>query len=114
MALYFLTDDPAALLEAFKAKINQRDKQGRIETWEEFGDNFGHTSTQWKDAAQAVPSVITLDKNPALKFHFEAVEGGKEFTAVAYAEYHGTLLQTFITHLSDEFKSARFIDRRNK
>ncbi len=114
MALYFFTDDPAALLKAFKAKINQKDKQGRIETWEEIGQKFGHTSTQWKDVAHAIPSAVKLGNQPALKFVFERVEGGKQYTAAAYAQFHGTMLQTFITHLSNEFASAKFIDRRPK
>ena len=114
MAVYFMTNDVPGLLKAFKDKISQGEKKGRIETWEEVKGGFAHTSDQWKDLAIAVPSNVKLGGAPALKFHITSNPDGKPFTDVGFAVYQGTLLQTFITHFSGQFDSARYIDRRKK
>lgn len=107
MTLKFRTDTPADLLAAFKKLINQRERKGKIDTWEEYDGGFRHTAPDWK-ARGLFRSSISGD-GKYLLFSMKKVED-----PFAYAYYHGHLLQTFIEHLNARFQWATYVDGRKR
>ncbi|MDB5940837.1 MAG: hypothetical protein JWQ13_403, partial [Ramlibacter sp.] len=52
MAIHFVTSDPAGLLKAFDARINQKEAAGKITTWEKAADgHYTHKATEWAKKA---------------------------------------------------------------
>lgn len=107
MALKFKTDNPQALLNKFKELINQTEAKGKIDTWEEHGKGFRHTSKNWTEGNLFVPDIP--ESNDVLRFTMAEVKD-----SYGYAYYHGHLLQVFVQHLNTLFVSALFTDTRNK
>lgn len=95
MALYLVTEQPAALLTAFKRAI----AAGSVETWEcDNSGRFTHTPAQWHLRAWMKPSVdkgrLAFYIAPGVNYHLNEM---------TYAVYHGRLLEAFIEHMGNEF-----------
>lgn len=101
------TDDPVGLLNRFRQLIRQKNRRGRIDTWEETACGFGHTAANWQGLAWFKAEVSGDGRELLFMLH-------KPRSEYAFAYYHGHLLQVFIEHLNDGFKSARYVDGRKK
>lgn len=113
--LKFYTKDPAGLLQKFKAQLKAKQGQDSIQTWEQVGENFGHTSERWKGKMQFKASVNADATEPNLTFTMASMaKGTQEEEQIFYAYYHGHLLQTFVDHLGRHFTAAQYVDRRGK
>lgn len=113
--LKFYTKDPAGLLQKFKAKLKARQGQDSIQTWEQAGENFGHTSERWKNKLEFKATINAEASEPNLAFGMVAMtKGTQEERQIIYAYYHGHLLQTFVDHLGEHFTAARYADTREK
>ncbi|WP_369975450.1 hypothetical protein [Xanthomonas bundabergensis] len=113
--LKFYTKDPAELLQKFKAKLKAKQGQDSIKTWEQVGENFGHTSERWKNKLEFKANVNAGAEKPNLAFTMTSIEKGtQEEQQIVYAYYHGHLLQTFVDHLGEHFTAAYYADTRKK
>lgn len=104
MSVKFFTSNPAGLLADFKKRINQKEAEGSITTWEIIASGaFTHKGKQYsRDAffrAEAKPD------QGLLLFKMIRPEG-KNITSRAYAYYHGHLIETFLNHFDSQFSSA--------
>jgi hypothetical protein len=105
--LQFATDKPNELLQKFKRLINQKEKKGKIETWEEFEGGFRHTSEDWRKKGKFEAEISKDGKS--LDFFLKKAEDHYTFSY-----YHGHLLQAFIEHLNNDFQKAQYTDTRSK
>lgn len=113
--LKFYTQDPAGLLQKFKAKLKAKQGQDSIQTWQQVGDNFGHTSERWKGKLAFKANINADATQPNLSFTVGPMaKGTQEERQIIYAYYHGHLLQTFVDHLSGYFTAAQYADTRGK
>jgi hypothetical protein len=98
MAIYFNTNNPAALLAAFKQGIERKE----IVTWEIDPDgDFTHTPPQWRNQAWLRP-VLGQDR---LVLNII----GRNNTAMpleVYAVYHGRFIEAMIRHCRQRFTLA--------
>lgn len=103
MAVHFYCDAPQALLAAFNARITQTEQKNKITTWELHSDGqyYTHRAADWNRKAWMRP-VVQTDR---LTFN---VVRSKDATvsSVAYAYYHGHLIETFLAHFDRMFSSA--------
>ncbi|WP_236218177.1 hypothetical protein [Pseudomonas rhodesiae] len=104
MSVKFFTGNPAGLLADFKKKINQKESEGSITTWEITSSGaFTHKGQQYsKDAffrAEAKPD------EGFLLFRMTRPEG-KNVSSRAYAYYHGHLIETFLNHFDEKFSHS--------
>jgi hypothetical protein len=97
MALYISADKPQNLLAAFKKAVDD----GHIVTWtyKKNGD-FVHTPEQWKNKAVMRPST----SEAMLQFGIVGREG--VVTWPVYGVYHGRLIEEFLSHFSNQMKTA--------
>lgn len=113
--LKFYTKDPAGLLQKFKAKLKAKQGQDSIQTWEQVGETFGHTSERWKGKLAFKATINADATEPNLTFTVASMaKGTQEEQQIFYAYYHGHLLQTFVDHLGEHFTAARYADTRDK
>jgi hypothetical protein len=100
MAVYFDTDKPQALLNKFIARVNQKEIEGKITTWEQHSDgkHYTHTAKEWHNKAFMKPSV------GAGRLVFNIIKPQNATVSwIVYAYYHGHLIETFISHFHDDF-----------
>lgn len=103
MAVHFHCDAPQTLLTAFKARIAQTEQKGKITTWElhSDGQHYTHRAADWNRKAWMRPS-IQPDR-----LTFNIVRSQKSsVSSVAYAYYHGHLIETFLAHFDNVFSIA--------
>jgi hypothetical protein len=95
MAVYFLTSQPAALLAAFKKKIDD----ANVVTWsyDQQGD-FTHTAEQWKYLAWLRP-IIKSDRLTMCILKNK----NKPLTPATYGIYHGRIIESMLTHCDKLF-----------
>ena len=100
MAIHFSSSDPAALLEAFDARISQSEPKGKITTWEKSGDGiyYTHKSSEWTRKAWFKPSI----KTGLLTFNVIKPQN-QNVSITVYGYYHGHLLETFLNHFNKSF-----------
>lgn len=100
MAIHFSTSDPAGLLEAFDAKINQKEADGKITTWEKSQDGkyYTHKAAEWTKKAWLMPSLGSG------KLTFNIIKPqNTNVTVFVYGYYHGHLIETFLNHFDKLF-----------
>jgi hypothetical protein len=103
MAVYFHTLDPSKLLASFDAKIKQPSPTGKIVTWEKStGGLYTHKASNWKNLAWFK---VSSTNRATLDFYILHPKGGT-VGQLAYAYYHGHLIETFLNHLDSDFSSA--------
>lgn len=103
MSVTFSSQDPASLLKAFDARIAQSEPKGKITTWEKLSDgvHYTHKATDWRFKAFLKPSI-----QPG-KLVFNIIKPkDANVTAVAYAYYHGHLIETFLNHFDQNFSDG--------
>jgi hypothetical protein len=100
-----MTSDPKGLLAQFEARINQEERENRIETWAKTADGAGYThlGPQYKDDAYFIPDVEQKDR---LLFRIQPRKDQK-LTPEIYGYYHGHLMAAFLTHFRDVFTEGR-------
>ena len=104
MSVKFYTENPAALLQAFKEKINQKQQEGSITTWEiTDAGAFTHKGQQY--AGDAFFRAEPKPDDGYLLFRVTRPKG-RNVTARAYAYYHGHLIETFLNHFDKMFSDA--------
>jgi hypothetical protein len=103
MAVHFYCDAPQALLAAFNARIAQTEPKDKITTWELHGDgqHYTHRSAEWNRKAWMRPTIQT----GRLSFNIVRSQNGS-VSSVAYAYYHGHLIETFLAHFDSMFSNA--------
>lgn len=98
MALYFVTDNPGALLRSFKKAIDA----GHVATWEyDSQDRFIHARPQWRHQAYFSPVV----HKRRLTFIISAGTAKPQRTGW-YGTYHGRLIEAMINHCARYFSHA--------
>ncbi|KAB7781975.1 hypothetical protein [Methylorubrum populi] len=108
MALYFITDQPQALLEAFEARVRQSEPRGRIDIWKrsEDGALYTHAADEWSGKAWLKPRV------DADRLTFNILRPEDRYVSVkAYAFYYGQLIETFTGQLDLTFESVAVTPR---
>jgi len=102
MAVHFVTTSAGSLLRAFDARISQTEAKGKITTWEKNADGYyTHKATEWSKEAWFYP------KTEATQLTFNIIKPqNKNVSSLTYAYYHGHLLETFLNHFDDSFKSG--------
>lgn len=93
--LQFNTDDPAALLKAFRKAIDDK----KVVTWSYDKDgDFTHTPAQWVNLGWMRPKIGL----GSLTFNFlgnSKIATSKE----VYAVYHGRLSESLLAHFDTDF-----------
>ena len=104
MAIHFVTSDPAGLLKAFDAKINQKEADGKITTWEKSQDGkyYTHKATEWAKKAWLMPSL----ESGQLTFYIIKPQN-QNVTVLVYGYYHGHLIETFLNHFDKLFSVGK-------
>lgn len=103
MAIHFTTKDAKSLLQAFDARISQEEPKGKITTWEKSSDGkyYTHKAADWNKAAWLLPKI------EATQLTFIIIKPqNKKISAVAYAYYHGHLIETFLNHFDKSFQNG--------
>lgn len=103
MAIHFTTENAGALLKAFDARISQTEAKGKITTWEKSDDGkyYTHKATEWSKKAWFRPTI------EATQLTFNIIKPkDKNVSSLAYAYYHGHLLETFLNHFDTSFKNG--------
>lgn len=103
MAIHFSTTAAQTLLKAFDAHIAQTDPKGKITTWEKSTDGkyYTHKASEWNKLAWLRPKI----ENHQLTFNI-IKPNNKNVSMVAYAYYHGHLIETFLNHFDTSFTYA--------
>lgn len=93
MSIDFETNNPSALLAAFKKAIDDK----HVETWSYDKDgDFTHTPPQWKSKAWLRP--VISQGRLMMKFL-----GTKGTTWEIYGVYHGRFIESMIVHCNSLF-----------
>ncbi len=103
MAVHFYGDAPQALLAAFNARIAQTEQKDKITTWElhSDGQHYTHRAADWNRKAWMRPAV------QADRLTFNIVRSkDSTVSSMAYAYYHGHLIETFLSHFDGMFSNA--------
>ncbi|EKS31078.1 hypothetical protein [Afipia felis] len=103
MAVHFATDRASLLLDEFKARINQSEEFGRIETWHQSDDgvSYTHKDKDWKERAWFRPRV----ENDKLTFNIIR-SSDWDASAAVYSFYHSEIIETFLRYLDLRFEGA--------
>lgn len=104
MSVIFHTAKPETLLSEFDKRIEQKEANGKITTWQKSddGEYYTHKATDWAKKAWFKPS--TSDG----RLTFNIVEPkNRNVTTLVYAYYHGHLIETFLNHFDQDFSSAQ-------
>ncbi len=98
MAVHLLTNNPSALLAAFKLAI----KEGHVETWsvDSQGD-FTHTPPQWNKLAWFRPEL----RSDRVVLKIVKPQNGSVSWEV-YGIYHGRIIESFIIHCNNLFSEG--------
>jgi hypothetical protein len=103
MAIHFTTKDAQSLLKAFDARIAQAEPKGKITTWEKSSDGkyYTHKAPEWNKEAWICPKI------EATQLTFNIIKPkNKNIDVVAYAYYHGHLIETFLNHFNNAFQNC--------
>ncbi len=100
MAIFFETNTPRKLLNAFKKAIDD----GHIDTWsyDKEGD-FTHTPEQWVHKAWLIPKVIEKER---LLLNIVGPTDDTVSTE-AYAVYHGRFIEAMLAHCDSLFAEGK-------
>lgn len=101
MSVEFVCSDPAALLKCFDDRIAQTEPKSQIATWQKKNGYYTHSADRWAGKAWLTASTA----KGVLRFN---IVPSKEatLTTVAYAYYHGHLIETFLSHFDTMFTDA--------
>ena len=101
MAIHFSTSAAQALLNSFDARINQKEQQGKITTWEKSADGqyYTHKASDWNKKAW-LRAKIEKDQ---LTFNIIKPQNVANMASHVYAYYHGHLVETFLNHFDKSF-----------
>lgn len=104
MAVFFTCEAPHALLQAFQDCIDQSEPKGSIRTWVRSDDRrfYTHRAEGWARKAWFRPSVSQM----TLTFNI-VKPANQNISTIAYAYYHGHLIETFLTHFDNRFTDVR-------
>ena len=104
MAVFFTCEEPQALLDAFQARIEQSEPKDSITTWVKSNDGrfYTHRANDWARKAWFRPVV----SQTTLTFNI-VKPANQNISTVAYAYYHGHLIETFLAHFDAMFTEAR-------
>jgi hypothetical protein len=104
MAVYFTCEEPQALLTAFQDRVAQTEPRGSIATWVRSADGrfYTHRADAWTRKAWFRPSI----GQTTLTFNI-VKPANQAISTVAYAYYHGHLIETFLAHFDGMFVDAR-------
>jgi hypothetical protein len=104
MAAIFSTNIAQKLLNDFDARITQKEQKGKITTWEKSDDGmyYTHKAPEWTKKAWFKPSV----SNDSLTFNIIKPKDN-HVSNIAYAYYHGHLIETFLNHFDKEFSAGQ-------
>ncbi|MDF0489225.1 hypothetical protein PX554_13875 [Sphingomonas sp. H39-1-10] len=99
MSAYFETTQPKQLLADFDSAIKIGNAKGGITTWKKLVSGYyTHTSSQWENEAFFLPAIS------ANRLTFNIVKpNSKSITTVAYAYYHGHIIETMLSHFDKQF-----------
>ncbi len=103
MAIHFTTKNAKSLLQAFDARIEQKELKGKIATWEKSDDGkyYTHKAPEWNKKAWLLPKI------EAGQLTFNIIKpNNKNISSIAYAYYHGHLIETFLNHFDQSFQSG--------
>lgn len=106
MAVHFLCSEPQKLLDAFDGRIEQATPKGKITTWEKSSDGqfYTHRAPAWSRKAWFRPEVDAAGG----KLSFLIIKPkNAAISTVAYAYYHGHLIETFLAHFDGMFSTSR-------
>lgn len=100
MSVTFLTSSAQKLLDDFDARIWQTEQKNKITTWEKSKDGkyYTHKAAEWTKKAW-FKAVVASDR---LIFNIIRPNNAN-VTAIAYAYYHGHLIETFLNHFDEQF-----------
>jgi hypothetical protein len=103
MAIHFATKYAKSLLQEFDARIAQNESKGKITTWEKSDDGrfYTHKASEWSKEAWLLPKIEVAQ----LTFNIIKPKN-KAISAVAYAYYHGHLIETFLNHFDKSFQNG--------
>lgn len=104
MAVHFHCEDPQGLLAAFNDRITQTEAKEKITTWQLHTDgiHYTHRAADWTRKAW-FKARVSAD---TLTFHIVRTQD-QNVTTIAYAYYHGHLIETFLAHFDHMFSSAQ-------
>lgn len=104
MAVFFTCEEPRALLDAFQARIVQSEPKDSITTWVRSDDGrfYTHRANDWTRKAWFRPVV----GQTTLTFNI-VKPANQAISTVAYAYYHGHLIETFLAHFDTSFTDVR-------
>lgn len=104
MAVYFWTGEAGALLRKFNERIEQAEPKGKITTWIRSSDGkyYTHKAPEWAKEAWFKPTI----EEKRLRFNIIKPDN-KNVSNVAYAYYHGHLIETFLNHFDRDFSSGQ-------
>lgn len=108
MALYFVTEQPRALLEAFDARVRQTEPRGRIDAWTRSDDGalYTHSSDEWNGKSWLKPRV---DEG---RLTFNIIRPADRYVSVkTYAFFFGQMIETFTGQLDLNFDSVEVTPR---
>lgn len=98
MAVIFKTNNPTKLLADFNTAI----ENSKIATWERSQDGiwYTHKAANWRALAWFKATV----DNASCELRFNiAPSDGKTVGSLAYAYYHGHLIESFLSHFDSLF-----------
>ncbi|MBA3912914.1 MAG: hypothetical protein H0X25_03440 [Acidobacteriales bacterium] len=103
MAIYFVSANPQALLNAFDSRIEQDEAKGKITTWLKSADGeyYTHASAEWRKKAWFKPVV----ESTRLTFNIIKPKNAI-ISSTVYGYYHGHLIETFLNHFDDSFETG--------
>lgn len=102
MAVTFKTTKPKSPLKNFITRIEQKEAEGKITTWDMDNDgDFTHKASDWRAKAW-FKSVVGTD---TLTFNIIKRKDA-DMSRIVYAYYHGHLVETFLNHFDDQFSEA--------
>jgi hypothetical protein len=111
MAVVFRTSNPNRLLKAFNDRIDQKDREGQITTWERNSKGeYTHKASAWHRKAWFQPIIVEpvkgvegkKDVEGILRFNLVSPKDG-QYDRATYSYYHGHLIETFLNHFENSF-----------
>jgi len=111
MAIYFPSDDPKGLLEAFGEATQNRQRgstKPSIDTWRRlsYPDGYRYTHTDKSKQCEDKALLQPVPENGQLAFYVKEFSPQVPVTRPVYAFYVGHLIETFIDHFDTKFTEA--------